>query len=82
MCRFEANPGSTPTPCRPSSSWLYTGRVAMTEVLPAASVRRSVPSRAVCSTDRSGSTASDIGSPVSATPLARVTCWKSAALMG
>ncbi len=41
----------------------------MTAVFPAASVRRRVPLRAVCRTERSGSTASDIGSPVSATPL-------------
>src|SRR5918993_1719739 len=54
----------------------------MTVVLPAASVRRSVPLRAVCTTERSGRTASDMGSPTSATPLARVTCWKSVAVMG
>jgi hypothetical protein len=75
MCRLVANPGSTATPCMPSSSWEYTGMVPITLVLPAASVSRTVPLRAVCTTDRFGSTASDIGSPSSALPLARLTCW-------
>ncbi len=54
----------------------------ITVVVPLASVRRTVPLRAVCSTDRSASTASDIGSPTSATPRASWTCWKSAVLIG
>ncbi|BCB88299.1 hypothetical protein Psuf_056120 [Phytohabitans suffuscus] len=54
----------------------------ITLMLPAASVRRTVPLRAVWITERSGSTASAIGSPTSPTPLAGVTRWKSAALIG
>src|ERR1041384_3081928 len=53
--------------------------VPATLVLPAASVTRTVPLRAVCTTDRFGSTVSDIASPISAPPVARVTCWESAA---
>jgi hypothetical protein len=49
-------------------------------VLPLTSVTRTEPSRAVCTTERLGSTASDIASPISALPRARVTCWKSAGL--
>jgi hypothetical protein len=55
---------------------------ATTDVVPFASVRRSVPLRAVCSTERSGSTAMLIGSPTSAAPMARVTFWKSEAAIG
>src|SRR3954469_3293475 len=54
----------------------------MAVVTPAAVVRRRTPLRAVCSTERSGRTAIDIGSPSSATPRASSTCWKSAALTG
>src|SRR4051812_31654218 len=54
--------------------------LATTLVAPAAVVRRSVPLREVCSTERSGSTVIDIGSPLSATALASSTCWKSAGL--
>src|SRR5688500_7915200 len=54
--------------------------LAIVFVAPAAVVRRNVPLREVCSTERSGSTDIDMGSPISATPLASSTCWKSAGL--
>src|SRR5918999_5199351 len=47
--------------------------VAETVVAPLSSVWRTVPSRDVCRTPLSGSTARPIGSPVSAAPLASVT---------
>ncbi len=79
MKRLSAKSGSTPMPWRPSSSCAYTSSLPASLVFPAASVRRSSPSREVCRTERSGRTASDMGSPTSASPLARVTCWKSSA---
>jgi hypothetical protein len=54
---------------------------ATTLVVPLTSVRRSVPLRAVCSTERSGRTASDIGSPTSLTPRASSICCQSAGLI-
>ena len=57
------SPGRRRRPADPPRRGCRPGSCRSRVVVPAASVRRSVPLRAVCSTDRSGRTARVIGSP-------------------